>query len=571
MNKPRQPKEIEAIYPLTYLQEGILYHCIYNDNSDVYFEQFTCKLSGKFDPEAFKASWEEVISRHSIFRTSFVWKNSEQMMQVVQKKVKLPYRFYDWAHIPFNTQTVMLESFLSEDKKEGFKLNSAPLIRLSVIRLAQEEYQFIWSHHHLLIDGWSRSVLLKEVFEYYNSFGTSHQISLAPTRPFRDYVLWLRSRDGKKDERFWKNNLKGFNSPTRIPFESNNAEVSGQAVDNIILPAKISEALHSYARKNRITLNTILQGAWAILLMHYSGNKDVLYGMTVSGRQPEFENIESMIGLFINTIPLRIIVEESKNVSEWLQELQVHVIETRDYEFSPLVQVKEWSEIPGDIPLFHSLFVFENYPVDEAVRMEIQNLSIRDIRTSSRTNYPLVLSSSPEANIPLIIDYDKGKYSPEVVKMMLTHLSSLLNAIVLNPDKTVGELSILDTEKEEYIIKCLTGVVVPKDDSTIIHELSLLSRQSTEDIIRSWNKSETESEEAKEVRLFHRIFEEVASRMPDTTAVVSKESSLSYSELNSRANRLANYLKRKGVKADEVVGMCISRKADLVVSILGIM
>ncbi len=540
MNKINK-KDVEAIYPLSPMQQGMLFHSIYEPESAAYFEQFVCKISGDLDLDAFKRAWQEVIKRHPVFRTSFVWKKLEKMMQVVQKEVELPFKYMDWSHLQTAGQVEALEEFLTEDKRLGFNLTRAPLLRIALIRLAPEEHNFVWSHHHLLIDGWSQPLVFKEIFAFYDAFRNGKSLALKPPPAFIAYINWLQKRDESKAEIFWREKLQGIAVPTPIPLmrqkKNDSRKFQSYSKEKITLSVEDTRALQQMARENQVTLSTIVQAAWALLLHRYTGENDIIFGVTVSGRPVELAEVESMIGLFINTLPMRAKIRNDLPLNLWLKEVHKNQIEMQDYEFSPLVQIQGWSEIPRDLPLFHSLVVFENFPVDSSLKVQIENLNVQDIKTYSRTNYPINLISAPENELPLIIVYDHDRVEKDAVLKMLGHLRVLLQSFISSKERVTKYLPMLTNSEKEQILS-------------------------------KWNR--TENPETLGESICH-IFEERVKKYQGKIAISCNGTIMNYEELNENANRLARYLRKIGVGPEKIVGICMPRSAEFIIAILGIL
>lgn len=361
-------KNIEAAYPLAPMQQGMLFHTIYAPESGMYFEQLLYTVEQKLDVSAFLRAWQRVVDRHPILRTAFVWDNIEKPVQVVGKSVHLPHEEYDWRGLSKQEQQEKLEALLQADLLQGFKLSKAPLMRLFLLQLEEQVYPVVWSFHHLLLDGWSLSLVLKEVFAFYQAFRQGRDLHLESSRPYRDYIAWLQQQDLAAAETFWRKVLAGVRTPTPLGVDkvvTNNPEEMIKYDDQQIhLSTTATTALTSFARQHQLTVNTVVQGTWAILLSRYSGLEDVVFGTTVSGRPATLAGVESMVGLFINTLPVRVQVSPQADVLSILKQLQAHLLEMRSFEYSPLVQVQGWSEVPRGVPLFDSLVVFENYLVD---------------------------------------------------------------------------------------------------------------------------------------------------------------------------------------------------------------
>src|SRR5205085_4820026 len=290
----------------------------------VYITQIAATLKG-LNVSAFERVWQRAVDRHTILRTAFVWNKVEKPLQIVGRQVKLPIEKQDWRHLSAPEQEARFEQYLSDDRRRGYELTRMPLMRLALFRVGEETYKFLWSHHHLLIDGWSGAVLLQEVFSMYEAFCRGQDPDLGRPRPYRDYIRWLQQRDLSQAEDYWRRTLEGFTAATPLDL--------GQAPDGVAggddygqLRVSLSPAttarLKTIARENQLTMNTVAQGAWALLLHRYGNERDVVFGATVSGRPPDLEGVESMVGLFINTLPVRIRVSPEAKVLSWLQHLQ---------------------------------------------------------------------------------------------------------------------------------------------------------------------------------------------------------------------------------------------------------
>ena len=293
-------------------------------------------------------------------------------------------------------------------------MRRAPLLRLALFRRAEEEHAFILSNHHLLIDGWSLAIVLQEVFAIYDARRAERAPRLKNSRSFKDYVAWLRRQDHAAAESFWRATLKGFTEPTPLGIENASAtlaEHEGYSEESLRLSEASTESLQSFVRQNRLTLSTLLYGAWAILLSRYSGERDIVFGVTSSGRPPDLRGAEAMVGLFINTLPLRVSVPPDQLIIPWLKELQKRLVELREYEYSSLLQVQEWSEVQRGRALFESIFVFENYPVDSSFTGRRERPEITDLRSIEQTNYPLTIAAMPGAELALHAGYKTDRFN----------------------------------------------------------------------------------------------------------------------------------------------------------------
>ena len=518
------------------MQQGLLFHTLYAPDSGVYFNQFSCTLNGNLNVEALRQAWQQVVERHPILRTSFYWE-LDKPLQVVHQQVELPWQDYDWRGVSASEQ--QLEAFLQADRAQGFDLNQAPLMRFTLMRLNKDIYQFIWSHHHLLLDGWSLPIILKEVFAFYDAIARGQDLYLASQLPYRDYILWLQEQDFFQAESFWKQELQGFTAPTPLAVDKVGLSNSKPAYteQQLQLSSAMTACLRSLARQHRLTLNILVQGAYALLLSRYSGELEVVFGATVSGRPNTLPKVKSMVGLFINTLPVRVQVPKDASLLPWLQQLIQEQVAREPYSYSSLVDIQGWSDIKRDRSLFKSILVFENYPIDASIQELCDSLKISNVNVYERTNYPLSVVVMPGTELLLRISYDRCRFDDDTITRMLGHLQTLLEAIATNPHQGLGELPLLTpTERHQLLIE--------------------------------WNNTQTDYPKN---RCIHELFAAQAEKTPDAVAVVFKDQQITYHELNCRANQLARHLQKLGVKPEVLVGICINRSIEMVVGLLSIL
>lgn len=444
---------IEDIYELSPVQQGILFHCLYAPELPLYFLQASHTLHGQLNVVAFDRAWQEVAARHTALRTSFYWENIDKPLQVVNKQVKVPLDQQDWRGIDTQEQQRRLKSFLESDRNQGFNFSQESIMmRLSLIRLGDQSYQFVWSSHHIILDGWSTALIFKEFVLLYQAFSQGEDISLESGSCFGDYIAWLQQQNLSQAEIFWQQTLSKFQTPTPLT----NLEIDGLSSqeekydeERIKLSAITTAALKSLAQQHKLTLNTLFQGAWAILLSRYSCHKDVVYGCTVSGRPVDIANIESVVGMFINTLPVRIYVDPEQFLLPWLQQLQVQQVEMRQYEYSPLVQVQGCSQVSRGLPLFNSILVFENYPVDQMLKEWQGDIKVENTIAFYKTNYPLTVPIYPGSQMKIGISYDCRRFDLATITGILIDFQILLQSMVTNPDVRLQDLSLFTPIQQE--------------------------------------------------------------------------------------------------------------------------
>jgi Non-ribosomal peptide synthetase modules and related proteins len=413
-------KDIESIYPLSPMQLGMLFHTLYNSESKVYLSQILITLSGNLDPKAFELAWQQVVDRHGIFRTCFVWKKSKQPLQIVRKNVTLSWVNYDWRSLSAIEQEKQLHDFLKADQDQYFELDKVPLIRFGLIRLEDQKYEFIQTGHHILADGWGSAIALKEALEFYAGIIKNQPVILPAPRPYQDYITWIQRQDQTQAESFWRQNLQGFTSPTPLTVDKpvNNLVSQSKTYTNqkFQLPREITITLKQLAKENHLTLSIFIQAAWALLLHHYSSELDVVFGATVSGRPPSFKGIDLMVGMFLNTLPVRVKIDPKVKLIPWLQQLQKEHLERDNYAYSPLVDIQKWSEIPAPKSVFESFVVFENLPFSDVQQQSIHGLRLGEMRDNGHADYPLTLIVTPGETLTGKIIYPQERFEDQVIE-----------------------------------------------------------------------------------------------------------------------------------------------------------
>ena len=345
------------------MQQGMLFHALSDPRAGVDIEQLCCELFEALDVAAFKRAWQRAIARHPVLRTSFRWEDVEEPQQEVHGEVELPWKEQDWRGVTRAEREKRFADFLASDRRRGFDLAQAPLIRLTLLRYDEAENCFVLTFHHAILEGRSFALLFQEVFAFYDAFRRGEDINLPLPRPYRDYIDWLQQQDFSKDEAFWRETLRGFTAPSPlvVDYTPNKTEEheNRSGDESIQLSREFTAALRTVARDNQLTLNTFVQGAWALMLSRYSGESDVLFGVVRAARPPAIEGVQEMIGLFLNTLPLRVRVRPEAELLPWLKEILAQWAAMRNHEHTPLVDVQGWSDVPAGTPLFQSTMRFD--------------------------------------------------------------------------------------------------------------------------------------------------------------------------------------------------------------------
>jgi amino acid adenylation domain-containing protein/non-ribosomal peptide synthase protein (TIGR01720 family) len=534
---------VEDLYPLTPLQEGILFHSLYTAGADLYLEQFTAALAGPFDAPAFAAAWQRVVARHAALRTAFLVQGVERPLQLVRREAELPWTFEDWRGLPEVDVAARWRDLLAADRARGFDLSRPPLMRLTLVRTAEAGHRLVWSSHHLIFDGWCFALLLTEVFTLYEVAVAGGEASLPPPRPYRDYIAWLAERDEEEAESHWRRALRGFTAPTPLPFDrpavtsgAHGSRPEDYYERRTSLPAHRVATLEAAAQRLQVTVNTLLQGAWALLLSCWAQASDVVFGAVVSGRPAELPGVESMVGLFINTLPVRVEIPDDAAAAGWLARLQASQFEQRQVQWTPLARLQTLAGLTAGEPLFASLLAFENYPVDASVAARLGELRIDAVELAERTNYPLTLTVVARGDLTLRLIADR-RFEPATALRMLAHLDNLLGALAADPAAPPRSLPYLSPAERHQLTVAWSGPppLHPRD-ATI-----------------------------------HGLFAQQAARTPGAVAVVCGGEELTYADLAARARRLAGRLLRLGLPPESRVAILGERSPALIVGLLAIL
>jgi thioesterase domain-containing protein/acyl carrier protein len=442
---PRDRRQIEAIFPLSPMQLSLLFGTLAGGaEADAGLLQLRCTLAGDLEPTRYQDAWARVVERHPTLRASVHWQEVEKPLQVVFRRVDLSWTLEDWRGRSPCEQQERLEAFLRADRERGLDLSRAPPMRLALLRLGDDEWQLAWSCHHVLLDGWSGALVLAEVATVYEALCSGREPSLPPVRPYRDYIAWLQRQDTSGVEAFWRRVLAGLSRPTPLPIAAAAAARPARAPDqgreSIELSPQTTASLQAFVRQHRLTLNVLVQAAWAALLSAHGGEAEVCFGATVSGRSAPVPGIEAMIGLFINVLPVRVSVAGQLPVSTYLARLQEEQVAIRRYEHIPLSRIQAWSEVRGGHRLFESLVVFENFPVDALGEGGEGRLRMRELRGGITTHYPLTLVVAPGERLALHLVYDRGRFGSGDAHRTLEEVAELLERLAAHPARRLAEL-----------------------------------------------------------------------------------------------------------------------------------
>ncbi|MDF2491165.1 MAG: putative peptide synthetase, partial [Pseudomonas sp.] len=521
------PRSVEDVYPLSPMQQGMLFHSLYDQGNGDYVNQMRVSVEG-LDVERFQTAWQAAVDAHPILRSRFAWEGDiGQPLQIVERHVQVPFEAHDW-HADADLDT-RLEALAEAERARGFDLRQAPLLRLCAVRTGEQHHELIYTNHHILMDGWSNSQLMGEVLQHY--------VGQAPAKTgrYRDYIEWLQRQDAAVNEAFWRERLAILEASTRLAHGSVDDPAEGYASHVRVLDAARTQRLERFARQQKVTVNTLLQAAWLVLLHRYSGQATVAFGATVAGRSTELVGIEQQIGLFINTLPVIATVTPTCSVADWLQQVQATNLALREHEHTPLFEIQRWAGQGGDA-LFDSVLVFENYPVAEALeRGAPQTLRFGTVDSREQTNYPLTLGVNLGGTLELHYGYQRAAFDAATIARLDQHLIALMERFSHRPEAALGTLELLDATAQAALQQA--NAPQPWQDGLLVHQ---------------------------------RIAAQ-AARRPQAPAVVFEGQTLSFAALERQANRLAHRLLAEGVGAEIRVGVALPRGPGMIVALLAVL
>ncbi|MGC0153207.1 amino acid adenylation domain-containing protein [Chromobacterium vaccinii] len=520
----------EDLYPLSPLQQGMLFHSVADAADAAYLEQLSSVVSGPLDPDAFADAWRAILARHPLLRSGFHWRELAQPLQAAMRSAPLPVLRLDWSSLA--DPDAALAAYLADDANKPFELDAAPLMRLALIRLGEQRWRWVWSYHHILLDGWSLPLFFRELLTLYRTLADGEAPALPPARPFSAYMAWLdrAGRRARADEGFWREHLAGLEQPTLL------AGAARGPADFVELETRLSPEWGARAaaamQACAATMNTLFQSAWALTLARGGHGDDIVFGTTLSGRNGDLPGIAEMIGLFINTLPLRVRLAPGARVAALLAEVQRNQGQIQEYAHNRLVDVQRWAG--GDhAQLFDSLLVFENYPADAMLQTDAAGLGFETPRFSEHTNYPLTLAVIPGRELTVKLTFDRARVADERAAALLERLLRVADGIVKAPDAALAEIDPLPAGQRQARIAVAgarPALAAP--------------------------------------RLAHTLFEQQAVAHPGAPALLSDHGALAYGELDARANALARRLQALGAGPETVVGTLLPRGVDAVVAML---
>ncbi|MCY9030785.1 non-ribosomal peptide synthetase [Bacillus inaquosorum] len=537
-----QAAQIQDIYPLSHMQEGMLFHSLMDVSSKAYVEQTSFTITGNLCIDSFLKSLNLLVSRYDIFRTIFIKEVQDLTgpQQVVLSNRELTVYREDFSHLADHEQQALIDAFMTKDREKGFNLQKDPLMRLALFDRGNSQYTCVWTHHHIIMDGWCLGIILKEFFSMYDSLKNNSPVRLGSTVPYSRYIEWLGEQDQEETAAYWSEYLKEYGNTASIP-RINPRPVDGDyKADQISfsLAPEMVEKLTEAAQNWGVTLNTLFMSMWGVLLHRYNATDDAVFGSVISGRPSAIDGIESMVGLFINTIPVRIRSAESMTFSSLAKAVQEDILASEQHGYYPLYEIQNHSLLKQG--LIDHIFVFENYPVqlDQALSIESENeenaLKLGDISMSEQTNYDFNIVIVPGESFYIKFSYNAAVYEREEMLRIQGHLKQALDCILAHPDIAVSDINIVPPE-EQQVIQLFNETERPYVNKTI-----------------------------------SQLFEEQARKTPEAAALKMGDDCWTYRQLNIRANQIAHALIEKGVGSGDIVAVMMNRSMEMPAALLGI-
>ncbi|MFB6456886.1 amino acid adenylation domain-containing protein [Chitinophaga sp. Hz27] len=534
----KKTDEVSALYRLSGLQEGMLFYGLYDTETGAYINQFACDLLSP-DVEAFEKSWQYAIGNHSILRSSFYYDSFNIPVQCVYRNIALPVSHYDYREIDIAAQDAAIAAFEEEDRRRGFDFKKAPVMRLALIRLSDTRYRMVWTHHHILLDGWSVPVLLEEVLQAYEQLTAGRELLSVAEDKYEDYIRYLESRDKEADEAFWRNYLKDTTEACLLPFVATTADrtrgLGTYATEKFLAGSGVTARIEAYAQRHHITVNTLMQGVWALLLQRYTGRDEVTFGVTVSGRPEELPGVERRIGMFINTLPVYTTCTGITDIAAWLQQLQLEQLQCRDYQYTTLNDIQRCTGVQGD--LFDTILVFENYPVSEAAAAAGSGLQLEKVFFHEQTNYPLDIMVETGKELIVSFNYNTALLQEFYAKQICVHFEHVLLQIIDGAAQQLRDVSLITVEEKRILV------------------------EEFNDTARAYDLTTT----------FYHAVEKFAVETPDKTAIICNDRQLSYRQLNDRVNTMsAGINNRVRLGEDDFAAVFMDRSENMAAAILAL-
>ncbi|MEK8051133.1 amino acid adenylation domain-containing protein [Ideonella sp. DXS22W] len=531
---------VEDLYELTPLQQGMLFNGLLAPESQAYTIVVDVGVAGPLDTATVQTAWQEVLARHAALRTSFLWERMERPVQVVHRAVDAGVTWHDLAGLPPEAQAARQREIAAAEKASGFDLRRAPLIRLAVLALGGARWRCVWTFHHIVLEGWSAALVMADFWTACEALAAGRPVALPPGPAYADYLRWLRRQDRDAAQAHWREALAGLAVPTRLPYDRATTggpqPVQQVAQTRLCLSSQAHAALAAFARAQRVTLNTVLHGAFALLLSRSAGEDDVLFGTVASGRPADLDGAHGIVGLFVATLPARVRCAPDEPLLPWLRRLQLALAAMREHGHVSLVDLQAWSDVPAGQPLFEAVLAFENWLDTPPPAGGLLQVADRQVHETS--DQPLTLFATFEPTLTLTLMYDVARFDAAPMARMLGQLRTLLEGFVGASEATLlAQLPWLTADERAALLHAgqATATAYPRDASIAT------------------------------------LFRAQARQRPDAVALQHLDRCMTYAELDASSDRMAAALQAAGVGHETPVALLSERCFELVVAILGIL
>jgi len=530
-------KNVEDIFALTSLQQGMLFYYLNDSGSCEYLEQLSLGLKGRICAETIKKAWNYVVQCNEMLRAVYRWDKLEAPVQIIQRDYEVPVRYFDIKEKNEQERELLTKEIREKDREAGIDISTEPF-RITVVKLSEDEAEMIITNHHILYDGWSSGIIIKEFIEAYENILDGKALVKRVKPRFKEYVKWQQRQNKEEQLEYWKGYLEGYVEKAVIAGYRSGEEKKGKTVVyREEIEQELKSAIGKVCRKEEVTIATVINAAWGILLQRYNNTGDAVFGTTVSGRAANLEGIEETVGLYINTLPIRVKTEGKESIAEVLRQVERDTREREAYESLALVEIQGAVGAGGGESLFDTLVVIENYPIDKRLINREGKVEIEIGEVNEVTNYDITIGVMLNDKVGLSISYKEGKYEAEGIRKLTGHLKNILWEISENSRKPVEEIEMVSKAEKQQLL---------------------------------YEFNDTYAEYPKD-KTIHELFEKQVARTPDNIAVVYEDRQLTYRELNEKANQLARVLREKGVVPDSIVGIMVERSLEMIIGIMGIL
>ncbi|MFF4588398.1 condensation domain-containing protein [Streptomyces sp. NPDC001388] len=525
---------VEDVYPLTSLQEGMLLHCLRDQDPELFVNQLVCRLAGPLDHSALRQACASVLDAHPVLRTSFHAEAPGNPLQVVHRNPPVPVSSHDLSG--HEDPEAALAEFVRADRRRGFSLKRPPLTRFTHVRLPGRRDVLVWTLHHLLLDGWSTHLVLNDLLDAYDAASRGRPVRLDRRRPYRDYVAWLGRQDHVEAEESFQYRLGDVRVATVLPEQAGGGLQPGQerhTDQRLTVSPERTDGWRGAARSARVTLNTLVHAAWGLTVSRFTGTSDVVFGTALTVRPPQLAGADKMVGVLLNTLPTRIRTAPGQSVRDWLSDVHAGQLELQQYGYLPLPTALATTGLAGGQALFETSVMVQNYPIDQS-RWQRDAIAVERIEYFQRTDDPLTLMAVEGPGLDLVLTHDRHRYADDFARRLLDHVVHTLDTVTRHPDRRPAELATVPPAERAVLLRPRPGPA-PGEQNAVLPDVSLTERD------------------------------------PAAPAVTCRHRRLTYGELDARANQVAHWLSARDVPAREPVAVSLSCSADTVVAALGVL